>query len=364
MLSIGLVGASFSAFTIDITSDIWTAINDPYIALFIGLLLTALIQSSSTVTAMAVSAVAVGTISYPTAIFIIMGANIGTTITSTLVSIGFISKKSTFNLAVSAGILHDFFNIVMVIIWFPLELHFGILSSLSLWLGGLLGMSPVLISKAPETNFILFKYGDKLFEWIGNAYVALILSFFGVFGGIKIISKLVYSLIVGKSQQKLNKYFFNSSTRSFLWGALLTSGVQSSSITTPLIVPLVATRKVTLQMALPFILGANLGTTITALIIAIIKSPFSIGVALAHMIFNLSGVILFMSIVSSRDAIIYLARRFALLNQNYQTIFLAYVLFIFFILPFILIYFADISSVFKTEVPVEKAANLMFEEKV
>ena len=95
----------------------------PFISLFIGLLTTALIQSSSTVTSIAVAMVASGTISLDSGIFVIMGANIGTTLTSDIISLSYITNKSKFRLAISAGVVHDFFNILTVIIIFPLEVY-------------------------------------------------------------------------------------------------------------------------------------------------------------------------------------------------------------------------------------------------
>ena len=71
------------------------------------------------------------------AVPIIMGANIGTTITSTIVSLGFISKKKEFRRAVAAGTYHDFFNILTAAILFPLEYYYGFLSSISVWIADL-----------------------------------------------------------------------------------------------------------------------------------------------------------------------------------------------------------------------------------
>src|SRR6478609_9835750 len=107
------------------------ATSNPFTALFIGLLITAIIQSSTATTSMTVALVASGSLTLESAVPIIMGANIGTTITSTIVSLGFIGKKKEFSRAVAAGTYHDFFNILTVVILFPLEYYYGFLSSLS-----------------------------------------------------------------------------------------------------------------------------------------------------------------------------------------------------------------------------------------
>ncbi|MBK8291849.1 MAG: Na/Pi symporter [Flammeovirgaceae bacterium] len=77
----------------DAADIILLATSNPFTGLFIGLLVTALMQSSSATTAMTVALIASGSISLHGAVPIIMGANVGTTITSTIVSLGFITKK-------------------------------------------------------------------------------------------------------------------------------------------------------------------------------------------------------------------------------------------------------------------------------
>ena len=105
----------------DVTETILLATSNPFTGLFIGLLITALIQSSSTTTSLVVALVASGSISIESAVPLIMGANIGTTITSTIVSLGFINRKKEFRRAVAAGTYHDFFNILTALLLFPLQ---------------------------------------------------------------------------------------------------------------------------------------------------------------------------------------------------------------------------------------------------
>src|SRR6267378_337887 len=97
------------------------ATSNPFTGLFIGLLITALIQSSSAVTSMVVALVASGSMTIEGAVPIIMGANVGTTITSTIVSLGFITRKKEFMRAVAGGTYNSLFNILTVFIMFPLE---------------------------------------------------------------------------------------------------------------------------------------------------------------------------------------------------------------------------------------------------
>src|SRR5690606_11334052 len=87
--------------------------------------------SSSATTSIAVTLVASGSISLTQAIPIIMGANIGTTLTSALVSLSFMNKKKEFRRGFSAAAFHGIFNILIVVILFPLEYFYGVLSTLS-----------------------------------------------------------------------------------------------------------------------------------------------------------------------------------------------------------------------------------------
>ncbi|WP_332911980.1 Na/Pi symporter [Algoriphagus boritolerans] len=125
IFAIDLLTVTLGRLNNDVAKDIIQATRNPFISLFVGLLVTALIQSSSTVTASIVAIVASGNMTLQQAVPMVLGANIGTTLTSTLVSFTFITKKKEFKRALSSGISHDMFNILNVIILFPLELSFN-----------------------------------------------------------------------------------------------------------------------------------------------------------------------------------------------------------------------------------------------
>jgi sodium-dependent phosphate cotransporter len=134
IFAIDLLTVSMGDLNSKVATDLFSATKNPFISLFIGLLMTALLQSSSTVTASVVAVVAAGTISLEQAVPLVMGANIGTTLTSTLVSFSYIMKKKQFKRALSAGIIHDIFNIFTVVILLPLELYFQPLTKSALFL--------------------------------------------------------------------------------------------------------------------------------------------------------------------------------------------------------------------------------------
>jgi sodium-dependent phosphate cotransporter len=270
-----------------------------------------------------------------------MGANIGTTLTSTIVSMSYITRGKEFRKALAAGTSHDIFNILLVLILFPLEYYYGFLTFLSQQMTDLvtLGNNDSVARK----SFIDFSF---LTTWL-KALVAFLGPFFSIilaigllFGTIKVISSMLYSRLIGETKEKLRSVVFSTTARSFGWGMLLTSIIQSSSLTTSLIVPLVATSKIKLKRAFQFILGANLGTTITAILAALFKSEAALSLAFAHFLFNAIGVILFLTIPILSGLPIFLAKKLGALTLKHRLAGFAYIIIIFFLLPFTLIYFS------------------------
>ena len=317
------------------------ATSNPFTGLFIGLLVTAIIQSSSATTSMVVALVASGAITLEGAVPIIMGANVGTTITSTIVSLGFITKKNEFRRAVAAGTYHDFFNILTVIILFPLEYYFGFLSGLSSSIASLLFNQPI---GPPKTNFSLLGSGfnpviDFLVNSIGNGFLLALISFALLFGSILFFRKVLTKLLGFGSQDRFQQFFFQHPLKSFGWGLITTAAIRSSSVTTSLVVPLVAKKVVKLKKAVPFILGANIGTTLTAFIAAMFNSNTAISIAIAHFLFNFIGVLIFFPIPFVKDIPIKLASGLGRLTLKYRLVGFLYVILMFFFIPFSLIYF-------------------------
>lgn len=338
LLSINLVGEAVSSLGQETARGILLATSNPFIGLFIGLLATALIQSSSTVTAMTVAVVSTGYLSLGSAIPVVMGANIGTTLTSTLVSLGFITNRNEFRKAISAGTAHDLFNIFTVVLLFPLEYYYGALSSGANYLTSIFGDTLNANNASEDLNFGLGQLAAGILNVLPNAVVALIISLILLFSSIKLLSKTISNRIIGTSKDRLQKFIFASPYKSFAWGTMITAAIQSSSITTSLIVPLVAAGRVTLKRSFPFILGANIGTTITALIAAFSQSEAAISLAFVHLLFNLVGVLIFLPFPFLRRLPVLVAYRFGALTLDSRVIGFSYIIFTFFLMPFTLIY--------------------------
>jgi sodium-dependent phosphate cotransporter len=337
LFCIKLMVSSLGGFADIFQQNILSSSLDPFIGLFIGLLVTAIIQSSSTTSTMVVAMVATGALTIEEAIPVIMGANIGTTLTSTIVALGFISDKAAFRKAISAGVIHDFYNIMMVIILFPLEYYYGFLSGISIRLQQLIFGSREVVSSEGWKWFLDFGITDGIANLIQNDIILALLSFGLLFLSIKLLTKVIHRTIIGDSKNRLRKFVFQKPAKSFGWGVLITSAIQSSSVSTSLLVPLIATNKIRLINAFPFIIGANLGTTLTALIAASFGSETAMSIAIAHFLFNFSGAILFMMSSVLRRTMVNFTKQFGITLAKKRVIGLAYVIVTFFLLPFILI---------------------------
>jgi sodium-dependent phosphate cotransporter len=342
LFAIELMTSSLQHLGKGVSETILAATANPFTGLFIGLLVTAMIQSSSTTTALVVALVAAGSLTMHGAVPIIMGANIGTTITSTIVSLGFINKKKEFKRAVAAGTYHDFFNILTVVILFPLEYHYAFLSSLSQWIAGsFFTANPISENAAADFWFGFAPLIMVLVEAVPNASLLSLLALVLLFSSILLFRRLISNLLKAKSPEAFSRFFFKSPLKSFGWGLLTTAAIRSSTITTSVVVPIVAKKIVKLSQAAPFILGANVGTTITAFIAAIIytNTLSAITIAIVHLLFNFIGVLIFFPIPILRNIPITLANGMGMLTLKYRLAGFVYLLTTFFFVPFSLIYF-------------------------
>ena len=297
LLTINLLGHSFKLFGKEFAEAMLQTTSNPFTGLIIGIVATSLIQSSSTTTSIVVGLVAGGVVNLENAIPIIMGANIGTTVTNTLVSLGHIGRKAEFKRAFAAGVVHDFFNICAVIVLFPLELKFHFIQKVALFLderfegvGGMKLFNPLKAILSPVINFI-----DSIFTNVPyNDIILMIISIIGMFAALGLLIKTIRSLVVDKIEVIINKYLFKNDIMGMTWGMGMTFIVQSSSVTTSLIVPLAGAGIVSLRKIFPYTMGANIGTTGTALLAALATgNPVAVTASFAHLVFNVFGILIF-----------------------------------------------------------------------
>jgi solute carrier family 34 (sodium-dependent phosphate cotransporter) len=343
LVAIQCMGGSFKLMGKGTSEALFNGVVNPFSALAVGILATVLVQSSSTTTAMIVALVGSGEVSVEHAVPMIMGANIGTTVTNTLVSIGHVRQSGAFRRAFAAATVHDFFNVMCVAIMLPLELMTGVLSKIAIRLTDVFAGSSGSSFKSPVKSAVKSAYKTILecLEYLGldGTPLAVVLLVFGIaltFFCLIFITKNMRSLIAGRMEQALNRSLGRSGLIGIGVGILVTVGVQSSSITTSLMVPLCAAGILTLQNAFPIMLGANLGTTVTAFLAsAAADSSAGLTIALVHGLFNLFGTALFFPFPAMRQIPIRCAEGLAERASKNPMWVIGYVLGVFVLVPLI-----------------------------
>ena len=323
----------------DFAENILTTTSNPFIALFIGILSTTIFQSSSTTTSLIVGMVSGGALNLAGAIPMIMGANIGTTVTNIIVSIGHINRGNEFKRAFAAATVHDFFNVFAVLILFPIEIAFGLLEKTATGLGTLLfgSVSANEVFKSPIKTAI--KWGTNQLEAISfdSSVIFIIISVLLTLAMLFSIVKFLRSLVLDNVQQFFDQFIFKTAIHGMVFGMLLTIMVQSSSITTSTIVPLAGAGVLTLRQVYPFTLGANIGTTVTAILAALTLNVTALVAAFAHLFFNLYGILIIYVNPLFREIPLKLANWLSEIAIKNKFIPLIYLVCFFFLLPFIII---------------------------
>ncbi|MDG6225249.1 MAG: Na/Pi symporter [Candidatus Thermoplasmatota archaeon] len=308
IIGVKLMGSGFKLMGKDFSQELIASTSNPVVGLAIGIFATALVQSSSATTSMVVTMVLANPGFYPNAIPIVMGANIGTSVTNVIVSLSHIRNAESFRRAFSGALVHDFFNLLSVLLLFPIELLVreltgkGILERVAYWAAGaLLGKKGVEFELIDHLLRPLLEPITELISTIGmhEGVVTLIVGTAILFAALVLITRSARRAIEGRVQKVLDRYLFKNDATSFSFGLLLTTFVQSSSVTTSLVVPLVGGGILSIYQIYPYSLGANIGTTITALLAALATltpcegSKMALSISLVHLFFNMCGILIF-----------------------------------------------------------------------
>lgn len=343
LTSIGLMGKAFKLFGGGFADELIGSCSNPFTGLFIGILATSLIQSSSTTTSIVVGFVGTGQLPVAYSIPIIMGANIGTSITCTLVSLTFVTRRADFRRAFSAATVHDFFNVLSVLVFFPLELKFHIIEKVAHALtrvfagsSGATFTSPVKVAIDPAVNGIKHFFLDTLgMTNVGAGVVMVVIAITVLIASLAYLVKTMKAIVIAKAESVIDKYLFRNDMTAFALGLCLTAVIQSSSVTTSLIVPLVAAGILTLDRCYPVTLGANIGTTCTALLASMAgETAMGVTAAFAHLTFNVFGIAVFYPL---RRIPIRLAERFSALASRSKKWVAIFVIGLFFVFPLVTI---------------------------
>ncbi|MFH1786391.1 MAG: Na/Pi symporter [archaeon] len=329
-------------------------VQNPFTALFAGILATSLIQSSSATVAITIAMVAAGGITIAESVPLIMGANIGTTVTMTLVSMAYAFRKQEFSKVVPAALVDDLFKFFNVAIFFALELTTHVLSRTAAYISQFLGALPLFgeflslfpdfvdILTAPIVGPMSGAIAGALGETPLSALALGIASFMLLAYGLKVMSDSVRDLTESQADHLLKKAFKNP-RRSLAVGFSLCWILQSSSVATSLIVPFVAAGLVKVKDVYHYAMGAALGTTCDAgQIISYLKfGLIGLGVGLVHVLLNLFGIIIFSFVPVLKDLPILVAEKIGdsiARSKQGALLFIILVVAVFYILPLLVIF--------------------------
>ncbi|KAM9740511.1 sodium-dependent phosphate transport protein 2A [Menidia menidia] len=385
-------------------------LSNPVAGLVVGILATVLVQSSSTSTSIIVSLVASGLLEVKSAVPVIMGSNIGTSVTNTIVAIMQAAERNEFKRAFAGATVHDCFNWLSVVVLLPLEVVSGLMTHLSQLLVTSFRLRPgeeapelLKVITEPVTNLIIqldkcvitgIAMGNEGMRNRSLVKTWCQIDFFGSPGNgssdncghsnnmslsshvkcrhlfasaelsdlavglillaaslvvlctcLLLLVKLLNSLLLGKVAKVIHKVINTDFPFPFGWlagyiamfvGAGITFVVQSSSVFTSTMTPLVGVGVISLERAYPLTLGSNIGTTATALLAALAspghKLAAAIQIALCHLFFNIFGILLWYPLPFMRLPI-RMARVLGERTAKYRWFAVLYLLVCFLLLP-------------------------------
>ena len=346
LLGVKGLGDGFELIGQDFIDSFFEATSNPFIGLIVGLLATTVMQSSSVTTSMVVGLVAAPENPLPlaNAIPMVMGANIGTTVTATMVSLAHIGRRDEFERAFPVAICHDIFNYFAVLVLLPVEIATGYLGRTASMLADALGQVGGVDYESPLSTALSVGFApvvalaETLFAGSGGQAAFLVTAsgafiFFALFLLVRVMRATVHS----RAEGIIDRVLSSSAVVAMLVGVVVTVMVQSSSITTSLLVPLGGAGLLRLEQAFPVTIGANIGTTVTALLAALAVSgpnaAAGLEIALVHLLFNLSGLVLIYPVQAIRRVPLEAARQVTRLALRSRKLTVLWVALLFYGLP-------------------------------
>jgi len=279
----------------------------PLASLFSGIVITSLVQSSSATIALIVATVSAGVISLEASVFMLMGANIGTTITNTIVGLALAHKPAEFERMVPAILVDDLFKVLNVALFFALELATGLLHGLSVAIvesiERLRGASGLLQGFPDFLDLITAPVVDYLIGWVvllpvGSGWQALLtgVGFFALLiAALSLMGEALELFLHDRSRRWLDRMFAGRLS-AFGVGFLICWLLQSSSVAVSLTLPLVSQAAMTLPTVYYYSIGAALATTCDAgQLLSYLKfGPIGLKTGLVHILLNLFGALIFL----------------------------------------------------------------------
>uniref|UniRef100_A0A8C3WQ08 Sodium-dependent phosphate transport protein 2B n=1 Tax=Catagonus wagneri TaxID=51154 RepID=A0A8C3WQ08_9CETA len=374
--------------------------SNPMSGMVIGVLVTALIQSSSTSTSIVVSMVASSLLTVRAAIPIIMGANIGTSITNTFVALLQAGDRNEFRRAFAGATVHDFFNWLSVLVLLPVEAATGYLEHLTnmvvesfhfkngedapellkvitdpftkliiqvdktvahrvalndesvrnksmvkIWCETFTSMTMKNVTQKENIAKCQHIFANFDLPDMVVGVILLLIALLVLCSCLVLMVKVLGSLLRGQVAVVIKKTINTDFPYPFGWmtgylailvGTGMTVIVQSSSVFTSTLTPLAGIGVISIERVYPLTLGANIGTTTTA-ILAALASPgdtlrSALQIALCHFFFNVTGILLWYPLPFVRLPI-FLAKGLGNISSKYRWFAMVYLAFFFFLIP-------------------------------
>ncbi|MFB6814415.1 thymidylate synthase [Streptomyces sp. NPDC056347] len=347
--AVSIISRGFAGLGSDAAHTMFAFAANPWVGLSVGVLGTVLIQSSTTTTAIAVTAVGSGALPIQGAIPIILGANVGTTVTTSLVALTFIGDRTEFRRALGASTVHDFYNWLALLIFFPVELIWHPLERISRaltdalygtdWLPNPAHFNFIRAATAPvehgvihATSHISSTLGPLFTIVIGAVLILVAVRYLGV---------LLKLLMVGRARDVLIKAVGRNAYLAMASGMGVTVVTQSSTITTSVLVPFAGTGILTPAQVYPVVVGSNLGTTFTVVFAAFagVGQDARIGLqaAFVHLVYNLFAIVVIYVIPLLRPVPLFCAENLARIASERRWVLAAYLGTVFIALPALVI---------------------------
>jgi sodium-dependent phosphate cotransporter len=316
----------------------------------IGTVATALLHSSGTVTSIIVALVGAGGMTIRQGVYVIMGANVGTCVTCIMVAFGQVGDRTRFQRAMAAATVHDMYNIWSVFVLFPIEVIFHPLEELSKAMsnaktnsGAFKSPVDVIVNPLTEKLLVVNKSGiykvatgeavcvpGKSFVTKGAfkgssmsdgsigaivvciGFVILVCALLG-------LVKMLAKVFLGPTKKIVARLLNYNGYVNIFVGTLITFCVHSSTVVTSTLTPLAGLGVITLEQVYPLVIGANLGTTGTALLASLVTGKAdAVAIALVHFWFNMFGILLFYPIPITRKPILSWARSLAFFSASWS----------------------------------------------
>jgi sodium-dependent phosphate cotransporter len=255
-------------------------------------------------------------------------------------------RKEEFRRAFAVATVHDFFNYLAVLILLPLEIFTGYLQNSATWLASVL--SGVGGADYDSPIKVAIKAGGVPIDWALNVVLpteravaigTIVVSAALIFATLVSIVRVMRSSMQSRLEALVSRALARNAWIAISVGVIATIMVQSSSITTSLMVPLAGAGVLTLRQAFPVTLGANLGTTVTALLAALaatdVNAEAGLTIALVHLLFNLTGTLLIYPFEPLRRVPLGLARGLADMAVKSKALAIGYVACLFYVIPIV-----------------------------